>query len=669
MAIQPRGAPVNKPGDLITTSGGVVTGGYDSTGAIASFGAPPVTRYTNPTPPTTPTTNPSPATPLSTTPTAMAPIPVVNKPTMGTVDENQIRKDVATRMQNQIDAINASFVNLQNQEQIAGQDRSGQTRAINSRSGLMGSDFGQANAEKTTQFNKSQMQGLEAEKNAKLSAIMANIEDRASAEIRARKEEALGQYNRDSESFQQAQEQARGDLQALAKTGVALESLNPAQKAAILKQAGYEDPNFGEIVYNSMKPKAQQIEYKFEKLADGQGLFYGVDPVTGQLVTKNVKVDIPDGFTMTIAPDGTPVIFNKSTGEAKIAEGFGQGQLAKPEDPTQLYGGLTKEQRTELQRIQGNVRQDPDVKDFVQIRDGYERVQTGAGMDNAQGDLALLFGFMKILDPNSVVRETEFDNAEQAQGTLQKIFNIPSKFLEGTRLTTEGRQYFANAAKELYARKEQSYQRASDFYGGQLDAFGIPKELGLRDFATTIDAGAPGVADFSQILKGLVEQGYSWEEANAALDAEVSQSPGFSLVGGDTNKAQKEIDRIAEAIGKYESGGRYTAMGPTVTSGMYKGDKAYGKYQVMGKNIPSWTKQALGRTMTPEQFIKDTKAQDQVARYMMGKHYDKYGNVADVASIWFSGRPVAKAGNAKDVIGTTVPKYVRNVEAIYNSLG
>ena len=275
---------------------------------------------------------------------------------------------------------------------MAGQDRSGQTRAVNARSGLAGSDFGGAQQEKTTQFNKSQVQALEAEKTAKVVAIQQNIEDRASAEIKAKKEEALGQYERDSETYIQAQEQARADLKALAASGVALESLNPAQKAAILKQAGYDDPNFGEIIYNAMKPKAQQIDYKFEKLADGQGLFYGIDPTTGELVQKNVSIDLPPEWKMTIGPDGTPIQYSEKTGEARIAPGFGQGQFAKPEEQEQRYGGLTKEQRTELQRIQGNVRQDPDVKDFVQIRDGYERVQTGANLDNAQGDLAFCSG-------------------------------------------------------------------------------------------------------------------------------------------------------------------------------------------------------------------------------------------------------------------------------------
>lgn len=138
--------------------------------------------------------------------------------------------------------------------------------------------------------------------------------------------------------------------------------------------------------------------------------------------------------------------------------------------------------------------------------------------------------------------------------------------------------------------------------------------------------------------------------------------------GGSPTAKTTEVRRVAEAIGQFESGGNYKALGPTVTSGMYKGDRAYGKYQVMGKNIPSWSLAALGRKLTPEQFLADPKAQDAVADYYMGKHLAKYGNVRDVASVWFSGRPVARAGNAKDVLGTSVPKYVKNVEAIYNRI-
>ena len=53
----------------------------------------------------------------------------------------------------------------------------------------------------------------------------------------------------------------------------------------------------------------------------------------------------------------------------------------------------------------------------------------------------------------------------------------------------------------------------------------------------------------------------------------------------------------------------------------------------------------------------------------MAQYYKKYGTLEDVASVWFSGRPVKKAGGAKDILGTSVPQYIKNVRKYYNALG
>lgn len=146
-------------------------------------------------------------------------------------------------------------------------------------------------------------------------------------------------------------------------------------------------------------------------------------------------------------------------------------------------GGLTQAQYlTQIGRISDDVRVDPDVKDFVSIRDGYDRVQTGANLNNAQGDLALLFGYMKLLDPQSVVRETEFANAEAAMGYAQRILNMPAKALKGNRLTPEARQDFAQAADALYKAKQANYQNAIDFYKNQAETIGLDPNLVLRKF-------------------------------------------------------------------------------------------------------------------------------------------------------------------------------------------
>lgn len=122
------------------------------------------------------------------------------------------------------------------------------------------------------------------------------------------------------------------------------------------------------------------------------------------------------------------------------------------------------------------------------------------------------------------------------------------------------------------------------------------------------------------------------------------------------------VKQVAEAIAQIESSGRYNAMGPKTRTG----DRAYGKYQVMGANIHSWTKQALGYSMTPQQFINNPKAQDAVAYNQMGKTLQQYKDPRQVASIWFSGRPM-KGNVAQDVTGTSVPTYISRFEKALGS--
>lgn len=97
------------------------------------------------------------------------------------------------------------------------------------------------------------------------------------------------------------------------------------------------------------------------------------------------------------------------------------------------------------------------------------------------------------------------------------------------------------------------------------------------------------------------------------------------------------------------------------------GDRAHGKYQIMGSNIPSWTKEALGKQMSPDEFIKNPAAQEATAGYMVNNYLNKYGNLNDVYSMWFSGRPMSKVSSGvKDAYGTTVPQYVKKANEGFN---
>ena len=112
----------------------------------------------------------------------------------------------------------------------------------------------------------------------------------------------------------------------------------------------------------------------------------------------------------------------------------------------------------------------------------------------------------------------------------------------------------------------------------------------------------------------------------------------------------------ANAIASIESAGSgdYSALGPITA----KGNRAYGRYQVMDFNIGPWTEKYLGRRLTPEEFLASKEAQDAVFAGEFGGNVEKYGNPQDAASVWFTGKPVATGGNRKDILGTTGSGYV-----------
>jgi hypothetical protein len=109
------------------------------------------------------------------------------------------------------------------------------------------------------------------------------------------------------------------------------------------------------------------------------------------------------------------------------------------------------------------------------------------------------------------------------------------------------------------------------------------------------------------------------------------------------------LDQLLYGIRRTESGGNYSVVNSI---------GAVGAYQVMKANIPGWTRAALGRSLTWQQFRDSPSAQDAVARFIVGGYYRKYG-AEGAAAMWFSGQPNPNS-RASDG-GNTVRQYVDKV--------
>jgi hypothetical protein len=123
--------------------------------------------------------------------------------------------------------------------------------------------------------------------------------------------------------------------------------------------------------------------------------------------------------------------------------------------------------------------------------------------------------------------------------------------------------------------------------------------------------------------------------------------------------AHPDLLPTMQGITKVEAA-KYNELGKPV-----HGDRAYGRYQIMGANIPSWSKEALGHAVSPEEFLANPKIQDQVAAYHINKNLKSY-SPQDTASIWFSGRPAQNNNRRDGATGVSVPQYINRFNAGMN---
>ena len=89
------------------------------------------------------------------------------------------------------------------------------------------------------------------------------------------------------------------------------------------------------------------------------------------------------------------------------------------------------------------------AKPFVELAQAYQKIETAAKNNTSAGDIALIYGFMKVLDPGSVVREGEFATAANAGGVADSVRNMYNRALNGQRIGENIRNDFLGQARNI----------------------------------------------------------------------------------------------------------------------------------------------------------------------------------------------------------------------------
>ena len=141
-------------------------------------------------------------------------------------------------------------------------------------------------------------------------------------------------------------------------------------------------------------------------------------------------------------------------------------------------------------------KQEPIYKDFSDMKSSFGQVVSSLSQGTPIGDVAGATKVMKLLDPGSVVRETELGIAMAAAGRMDRLNNYFNNMMTGQKLTPTQREDFKALSNELYAAAGQAYNQKRSEYEQFGNAYGFKNlntALGVPATIPSLMRTAPSV--------------------------------------------------------------------------------------------------------------------------------------------------------------------------------
>jgi hypothetical protein len=152
----------------------------------------------------------------------------------------------------------------------------------------------------------------------------------------------------------------------------------------------------------------------------------------------------------------------------------------------------------DLAKIEADIRKElndlPQVKKFANATPAYKAIVDASGRDNKQADINLVYGLAKLYDPDSVVREGEYDTIAKSQ-TIPEWLKGQAAALAGTggKLTPATRAMILKEAEGRFNSYRSEYNAATTVYSQ------IAKERGAnpKNVVVPIAGDIPNVGNWS----------------------------------------------------------------------------------------------------------------------------------------------------------------------------
>jgi hypothetical protein len=182
-----------------------------------------------------------------------------------------------------------------------------------------------------------------------------------------------------------------------------------------------------------------------------------------------IQAPAEDVKTSIANVNGRSVLINTQTGEVISDLGIANSEISGGG-----AGGLTPGQIQSV--VSGIVNQfdtEPVVKNFNVIAEGYEFAKDLGTKENptSADDQGLIYAFAKVMDPNSVVRESEYTTVQKySQSMIQSGWANAKRMAENVAfLTPEARTNMVQTINSKYQASLSNYKNIENEYNRRIE--------------------------------------------------------------------------------------------------------------------------------------------------------------------------------------------------------
>jgi hypothetical protein len=270
----------------------------------------------------------------------------------------------------------------------------------------------------------------------------------------------------------------------------------------LFKQPGQYDRGIAAIQQAALDPQTF-AQWKAAAMQGGQSVTEQLNQQIEQM--KHLEQVRQFGVKQT-TPDANTVASNLQSDKnnhrtvgASYANASATREIAKA---TRDAASIRRDQETEM-KLGDDYRK--QSKDFKDVGDAYRQIQ--ATLDKATtSPAATLAGatkFMKLLDPGSVVRESELGMALAATGAFDRAANYVESLKYGKVLTPNQVKDFKNITAQIYKAAQTGQQQIDASYSKQAKTYNLRPEMIVQDLGQNPPAGGNDVMSAADaILKG-----------------------------------------------------------------------------------------------------------------------------------------------------------------------